>query len=114
MKDMMEYKDYIGSVHYSNEDEIFYGKVEFIRDLVSYEGKDVKSLKRTFQESLDDYLTLCEKQGKEPERPFKGSFNIRAGSDLHRQIAVYAQEHQLNLNQVVIEALNRFLTTAKA
>ncbi len=113
MKDMMEYKDYAGSVHYSDEDEVFYGKVEFVRDLISYEGKDVKSLKKAFQESIDDYLALCEKKNMEPEKPFKGSFNIRAGSDLHRQLAVYAQEHELNLNQVVVEALNRFLT-AKA
>ena len=30
----MKYKDYIGSVHYDGEDEIFHGRFEFIRDLV--------------------------------------------------------------------------------
>jgi len=31
MKDMMSYKEYYGSVHYSDEDRIFHGKIEFIR-----------------------------------------------------------------------------------
>jgi predicted HicB family RNase H-like nuclease len=42
MKDMMTHKGYYGSVCYNDEDRIFYGKVEFIRALVSYEGTDVR------------------------------------------------------------------------
>ena len=55
MKDMMKYKNYYGSVHYSDEDKLFYGKVEFIRALVSYEGTDVTSLRKSFEEAVDDY-----------------------------------------------------------
>ncbi len=69
MKDMMRYKNYYGSVHYSDEDKVFYGKVEFIRALVSYEGTDVKSLRKSFEEAVEDYLQTCKKQGKEPEHP---------------------------------------------
>lgn len=58
MKDMMKYKGYFGSVHYSDEDEVFYGKVEFIRSLISYEGVDVTSLKTSFQEGIDDWLKI--------------------------------------------------------
>jgi len=36
MKDMMSYKGYYGSVHYSDEDGVFHGKIEFIRSLVTY------------------------------------------------------------------------------
>lgn len=31
----MKYKMYIGSIHYSGEDEVFHGKLENIRDLVT-------------------------------------------------------------------------------
>ena len=48
MKDMMTYKGYTGSVHYSDDDRVFYGKVEFIRSLISYEGTDVASLHSAF------------------------------------------------------------------
>ena len=56
MKDMMVYKGYYGSVHYNDEDQIFHGKIEFIRSLVSYEGMDVKNLRIAFEEAIDDYL----------------------------------------------------------
>ncbi len=34
MKDVMQYKNFIGSVHFNADDEIFYGKIEGINDLV--------------------------------------------------------------------------------
>ena len=109
MKDMMTYKDFVGSVHYSDEDRIFYGKVEHIRSLISYEGTDVDSLRQAFEESVDDYLEQCAQEGREPEQPFKGTFNVRTGSDLHRRAATYAKEQGINLNNLVKEALEKYL-----
>jgi len=60
----MEYKGFIGSIYYSDEDEVFHGKLEGIRDLVAYEGTDVASLKRGFREVVDDYLATCKKGTK--------------------------------------------------
>ena len=34
MKDTMEYNGYFGSVHYNDDDKVFYGKLEFIRALI--------------------------------------------------------------------------------
>jgi len=45
---MLEYKDCFVSVEYSDEDEALHGRLEFIRDLVAYEGDDVKSLSLRF------------------------------------------------------------------
>ncbi len=109
MKNMMEYRDYYGSVEYSDEDETFYGKVSFLRSLISYEGQTVKELKRAFHEAVDDYLKLCQQQGKKPEQPFKGTFNVRTGPDLHRRASIYAESHNTNLNQVVKQALENYL-----
>jgi predicted HicB family RNase H-like nuclease len=110
MKDMMSYKGYHGSVHYSDEDRVFHGKIEFIRSLVSYEGTDVKTLKKAFKEAVDDYLELCEREGKEPETPFKGSFNVRTGPDLHRKAVLLAKSKGTNLNSIVAEALEEYLS----
>ncbi|WP_241392557.1 type II toxin-antitoxin system HicB family antitoxin [Rippkaea orientalis] len=107
---MMQYKDYFGSIHYSDEDKIFYGKVEYIRSLISFEGEDVASLRESFEGAIDDYLTLCDEKGIEPEKPFKGSFNVRVGSKMHRQAALFAQKRGLNLNKLVTDALERYLT----
>ena len=53
----LKYKGYYGSINFDEEAKIFYGKVEFIRDLVNYEAKDADSLISTFHEAVDDYLT---------------------------------------------------------
>ena len=73
MQDSMEYKGYFGSVLYNDDDKVFYGKLEVIRALVSYEGADVSSLRVAFEEAVDDYLEFCKETGKQPEKPFKGS-----------------------------------------
>ena len=110
MKNMMAYKRYYGSVHYSDEDKVFHGKIQFIRSLVSYEGTDVISLRAAFEEAVDDYIDLCEAEGKEPEMSFKGSFNVRTGTDLHRRAALTAKSQGTNLNKIVTNALEKYLS----
>ncbi|MEM7759916.1 MAG: type II toxin-antitoxin system HicB family antitoxin [Cyanobacteria bacterium P01_A01_bin.40] len=109
MKNLMEYKGYLGSVNYNDEDKIFYGRVEYIRSLISYEGHDVESLQNSFHEAVEDYLELVRTQNIEPEKPFKGSFNVRTGSDLHRRVAIAAKQKGINLNKLVNEALEKYL-----
>ena len=104
---MMHYKNYYGSVHFDAEDLIFHGKIEFIRALVSYEATDAKGLKKTFEESIDDYLALCKKEHIEPEQPFKGSLNVRLGPELHRRIAIAALQQHTSINSFIAQTLER-------
>lgn len=62
------YKGYVGSVEYDTTDDIFYGKVIGIRDLVGYHTKDVGQIFSQFQKAVDDYLYFCIEVGKEPEK----------------------------------------------
>ena len=109
MSNMLEHRGYLGSVLYSDEDETFHGRLEFIRDLVTYEGSDAASLKNAFQEAVDDYLLLCEEQARAPDVPLKGSFNIRPGRSLHRAAMLRARREGISLNAVVTDALRRML-----
>ena len=109
MSTMLEYKGYLGSVEYSNDDDVLHGRLEFIRDLVTYEGDDAKSLKVAFQEAVDDYLELSAAEDRKPDVPLKGSFNVRPGRDLHRRAMLYAKRRGINLNTVVSDALRRYL-----
>ena len=52
----MIYKGYIGTVHYSEEDNVFYGNIHGINDLVTFEGQSVSELKNAFHASINDYL----------------------------------------------------------
>ena len=107
MKDMMKYKGYFGSVHFSDDDNLFYGKLESIRALVSYQGTDVKTLRRAFEEAVEDYLQMCHKNGKEPEKPFKGSFNVRIGPNLHQRVALNALTKGITINKYINDVLEK-------
>lgn len=106
---LLEHRGYLGSVHYSKEDDVLHGRLEFIRDLVTYEAQDVLGLKLAFQESVDDYLHFCRNQGRSPDVPLKGSFNVRPGRDLHKRAALYAKRNGVSLNAVVVNALRQAL-----
>ncbi len=110
MNNIIEYKGYIGTVEFSEEDALFYGKVMGIRALISYEGSSATELLADFHGAVDDYLALCEAEGKEPERAYKGSFNVRVDPELHRESVIYATAHQMTLNSVVETALRQFVT----
>jgi predicted HicB family RNase H-like nuclease len=64
---MLEYKGYFGSVEFSAEDEVLHGRLKFIRDLVTYQGKDAKGIRAAFREAVDDYLELCEAEGRKAD-----------------------------------------------
>lgn len=71
MSNMVHYKGYDGSVEFSKEDGVFYGKVVGIQSLISYEGKNEEELLADFYDAVDDYLETCKAHGKEPEIPSK-------------------------------------------
>ena len=89
MSSTMEYKNYIGSVEFSESDGVFFGKVMGIRAVISYEGTTAMELVDDFHGAVDDYLEFCEAEGIEPECAYKGSFNVRVSPEFHRQVAVY-------------------------
>ena len=62
------YMDFKGSVEYSSEDACFHGKIIGINDLVSYEGDTIEALHKDFVESVNEYIELCARIGKHPER----------------------------------------------
>ena len=110
MKNMMEHKGYLGSVQFSADYHVFYGKVEYVRSLITFEGTDVASLETAFVDAVDDYLETCQELGTTPETPFKGTFNVRTGPARHRRASAYAMRHDTSLNEVVNEALDLYLS----
>jgi predicted HicB family RNase H-like nuclease len=109
MDNVLEYKSYIGSVQYSAVDEVFYGKIEAINDLVTFEADNAKQLKHEFEASVDDYLEFCEEEGKTPDKTFKGVFNVRLGADLHRRAALVAVSQGMKLNELVTRAVSHYV-----
>ena len=110
MNNTIEYKGYIGSVEYSAADQVFYGKVQGIRSLISYEGTNATELIDDFHGAVDDYLSLCREEGCEPEIAYKGSLNVRLGPELHRSAAIYAMSHNQSLNSIIESAVREKLS----
>ena len=67
LKKTLEYKGYIGTIEYSEDDAAFFGKVTGIQALLSYEGCDETSLVADFHNVIDEYLEMCRKEGLAPE-----------------------------------------------
>ena len=107
MKDILQYKDFIGSVHFNAADEIFFGKIEGIDDLVSFEGNTVSELKQAFEEAVNDYIILCKASGKRIEKSYKGSFNVRIAPELHKKAELLSVMQGISLNQFIQKAVEQ-------
>ena len=105
MKDFLQYKDYIGSVHFNADDEVFFGKIEGIEDLVSFEGRSVDEMKKAFIDSVEDYIDLCKEIGKKNEKSYKGSFNVRIAPEIHKKAKRLAIMKGISLNQFIQKAV---------
>lgn len=106
MNDILQYKEYFASVQFSAEDELFFGKILGINDVVSFEGSTVKELKNAMKEAVEDYLETCKELKKEPEKMYKGSFNVRIPSELHKQAALVSAGKNMTLNDFVRYAID--------
>lgn len=106
MKDVLEYKGYIGKVSFDADDKVLYGKIIGIDDLILFEGNSVEELVNAFEESVDDYLETCKELGKEPDKVYKGVFNVRLSSDTHKKIALIAAKKGWKMNAVVKKAFS--------
>lgn len=103
----MEYRGYHAKIEYSAEDEILFGTVIGISDNITFEGETVDELKQGFHNMIDDYLQLCEDIGKEPCKEFKGTFNVRIPSELHKAVFFEAAAQGVTLNQFVSDAIKK-------
>ena len=109
MKNTINYKGYYGSIEFSDEDNVFFGRIIGINDRITYEGDSVHTLRHDFEEAVDEYLEICKQLGKEPEKDYKGTFNVRITPALHRQLALYSTASGKTLNSAVEEAIRNYL-----
>jgi len=108
----LRYKGFYGSIEVSLEDDCLFGKLEFIDPLVNYEADTAHGLEQTFKKAVDDYLADCKTLGREPAKPYKGSFNVRVGSELHKKALIAAKEKSINLNEFVRQSIQQAIASS--
>jgi predicted HicB family RNase H-like nuclease len=109
MKNTMTYKDYTALIEYNENEYGFSGKILYIRRSISFEGETLKELRTAFESEVDGYIRYCEKKGIKPDKPYKGSFNVRISPELHRKAATKAAQEGKSLNKIVENAIRRFV-----
>jgi predicted HicB family RNase H-like nuclease len=85
------------------------GKIEGINDYVDFEAGDVSSIEVEFHSAVDDYLEFCKEVGKDPEKEYKGTFNVRISPILHKKLALCAFMDGCSLNAEVEKAVAAFV-----
>lgn len=110
---MLSHKGYSGTVKFDAEEEVFHGEVNGLRDVVTFQGRSVREIKRAFRESIDDYLELCQETGRSPDKPFSGRLIVRMPPDLHRALHNLAAADQVSLNRVIVGLLEASLSSAE-
>lgn len=105
----MNYRDYTARIEFDEASETFHGRIEGIRDIITFEGSSVEELKKAFHDSVDDYLEWAAADGFVPERPYSGRLMLRLPPELHRRAAALAQKRGESLNNLVRECVLREL-----
>ncbi len=77
MSDLLKYKGYEAAIKFDAEERLFFGKVLYVDSLLMFHGRSVDELEAAFHEVIDAYLAHCQREGVEPNKPYRGTFNVR-------------------------------------
>ena len=113
MNSMLEYKGYHATVVFDADDNIFVGEVFGITDSLNFHGASVSELKEMFKQCIDNYLELCAQIGKNPDKEYKGTFNVRIPPEMHRRASLEATRQRITLNQYVMRAIEQSFELAE-
>ena len=100
---ILQYKDYQGEVEFDEDHLVI--RILHIDDFITTEVDSALKAHAAFVELVDDYIASCEELGKQPCKPFKGSFNVRMTPQLHKQVAFAAAAAGQSLNAYVVQAI---------
>jgi len=109
MNSTLEYKGYCTRIEFDADAMLLHGKIEGINDLVTFESEDSSRIEAEFHAAVDDYLDFCKEVGKEPEKEYRGLFNVRIRPDLHKRIAAEAVKKNISMNALVEQAISSYV-----
>jgi len=90
---------------------ILVGRLIGINDVVGFHANDIGEFKEKFHNAVDDYIDFCIENGKQPEKEYKGAFNVRVAPELHKQLALKAEADGETLNAAVVHAITQYIAT---
>lgn len=67
-------------------------------------------IEKEFHAAVDEYLEFCKEVGKELDKEYKGTINIRIFPESHKKLAVVALINGDTLNATVEEAIAEYVS----
>jgi predicted HicB family RNase H-like nuclease len=56
MNKKLSYKGYTTIIQYSNEDKVYFGKLENMNDIITFETQNIEDMELTFKNTVDIYI----------------------------------------------------------
>lgn len=103
----MRHEGYEARIEFDGEDNIFFGRLLGIRDIITFHADTVADLRDAFHEAVADYLDTCAEMGKEPQKPYSGRFMLRVDPSTHHEVSLAAARAGKSLNQWAEEAMRQ-------
>ena len=103
----MNYKGYEASIHFDEEDKIFWGEVVNLgnKSMILFHSENANELEKEFQISVDAYLETCKKPGVIAKKPFSGKMLIRTTPSIHAKAVASAKTQGISVNKLVEQAI---------
>lgn len=105
----LRYKEFVGTVDFSREDNVFFGKIEGIGNLITNEGETEDELQQAFRESADHHLDFCKRNNKVLHKSYTGTLSLRLTPEMHSQVAAAASRKGVSISSYIRQALTTAL-----
>jgi predicted HicB family RNase H-like nuclease len=99
MNNTLSHRGFTAKIEFSADDNVFFGRLLGIDDIVTFHGETVEELKDSMRESVDFYIELCERDGKNSKKSYSGKVLFRLPNKLHAEIAEAATRHGKSINE---------------
>ncbi|MFZ9739179.1 MAG: type II toxin-antitoxin system HicB family antitoxin [Prochlorothrix sp.] len=107
MSALLKYKDYSGLLEVDTDENILFGTVIDIDDVITFQAETIEEARQAFQDSVEEYLTFCAELGRNPEKPFSGKLQLRTNPELHRKLFLIAKREGVSINTWIENTLDR-------
>ncbi len=109
MKNTLSYKGFTARIEFDPDDNIFFGRVLGVQDIIGFHGETVTELTADFQNAINHYLDVCRQRGEKPQKTYSGKLTLRISPDIHANIAAAAAHTGKSINKWVAETLEHVI-----
>lgn len=111
MKNILSYKGFTAQIEFDTDDNIFFGRVLGLRDIISFHGETVVELTTDFHNAINHYLDVCKQRGEKPQKTYSGKLTLRIPPYIHAGIVTAATHSGKSINKWVTDELEQVINT---